>query len=324
MDIIFDVAREVIVDDCLDLLDVDAARSDISGYHHGPATRLEIAEHSLALALILIAVNNAASNHALKHHAQLVGHALGRREDERARACLKRAEDVAQHVLLVLLRAREVDVLRDVLVGVERVDIAHLDLDGRAQELVRQPAHRLGPRGSVEERLPLRRNGEDNFADLRLKAHVKHAVGFVHHEVGDLTKPDLLRLEEVVDATRCADDHLAALAQLGQLRALALPSVAADRVNPEGAAKFLALDLDLHGELASGGEAEECRPELRVGPRCLNKEEARNEEAERLPRARLRDTNHVAFGHCSWPRLRLNHGGRLEAGAVNSVHYGRR
>ena len=126
-----------------------------------------------------------------------------------------------QHLLLLLHARREVDDLRDVLVRVERVDVADLHLHRVAQELVREGADGARPRRRVEERLPVLRDAAvDNLPDLRLEAHVQHPIGLVHDEVRHLLEPHLPAFAEVVDAAGRADDALAALAHLHELLAL--------------------------------------------------------------------------------------------------------
>ena len=98
VDVVLDVAGEVEVDHRLDVLDVDAARGDVGRDHHGAAPRAEVGEHRLALALVLVAVDDAAAHLAHQQLAELVAHPLRRREDERARAHLERAEDLHQHL----------------------------------------------------------------------------------------------------------------------------------------------------------------------------------------------------------------------------------
>ena len=108
-------------------------------------------------------------------------------------------EDLHQHLLLLLHARREVDDLRDVLVRVERVDVADLHLHRVAQELVREGADGARPRRRVEERLPLLRDAAaDDLADLRLEAHVEHAVGLVEYKEAASVERDHATRHEVL------------------------------------------------------------------------------------------------------------------------------
>ncbi len=57
VDVLFDVGREVEVDDVLDMRDVETARSDGRGHQNGRLARAEPLEGVLALALAAVAVN---------------------------------------------------------------------------------------------------------------------------------------------------------------------------------------------------------------------------------------------------------------------------
>lgn len=47
-----------------------------------------------------------------------------------------------------------------------------------------------------------------DLADLRLEAHVQHAVGFVQNQVGAAPQVGLPRLQKVNQSTRCGDADL--------------------------------------------------------------------------------------------------------------------
>ena len=81
-------------------------------------------------------------------------------------------------------------------------------------------SHLPRPRRREEQRLPLRRDRPHDPLDLRLEAHVEHAVRLVQDEVRDLVQPDHAALEEVVEAPRGRDDELDAEAEVAELRAL--------------------------------------------------------------------------------------------------------
>ncbi len=65
-----------------------------------------------------------------------------------------------------------------------------------------------------------RRDPPHDPLDLRLEAHVEHAVRLVQDEVRDLVQPDHAALEEVVEAPGGRDDELDAEAEVAELRAL--------------------------------------------------------------------------------------------------------
>jgi hypothetical protein len=85
--------------------------------------------------------------------------------------------------------------------------------------------HVFRPRGAEHEGLPIRTDLADNFANLWLKAHVEHAIGFVHYKVGNTTKVGLARLQHVDQATRRSNDNFDTTLQVPNLRTLGSTSV---------------------------------------------------------------------------------------------------
>ena len=62
-----------------------------------------------------------------------------------------------------------------------------------------------------EERLALAGDSADDLLDLGLKAHVKHAICLIQHEVADLPQADLARLQEVIKTARCGNADVDAI-----------------------------------------------------------------------------------------------------------------
>ena len=71
-----------------------------------------------------------------------------------------------------------------------------------AEVALRQLAHRLGPRGGEEQRLPLGRQLAEDDLELRLEAHVQHAVGLVKRHRRARVEPQRL-LNDVQDFKIC-------------------------------------------------------------------------------------------------------------------------
>ncbi|RUP48880.1 hypothetical protein BC936DRAFT_143756 [Jimgerdemannia flammicorona] len=89
---------------------------------------------------------------------------------------------------LLVLRA-DLDDLADVVAGAE-IEGANVHLNVVGGETL----HLLGPGSAPHEGLTVRTDLLNNFADLRLETHVKHAIGFVEHEVGNAAEVRLLGL----------------------------------------------------------------------------------------------------------------------------------
>lgn len=98
--------------------------------------------------------------------------------------------------------------LGDALVRVQLSRVPHRDVHRVLHEIARQPLHLLGPRRREEQGLALARHFIDDGSNLRLEAHVQHAVGLVEGEGHDVRHVDLAHLHDVVEAAGGGDDDL--------------------------------------------------------------------------------------------------------------------
>ena len=74
--------------------------------------------------------------------------------------------------------------------------------------------------GREQQRLAFGGDGIDDFADLRPKAHVEHAVGLVEDELLNVAEPRRALAHEVEQAPRRRDDDVGAGPELLDLRAV--------------------------------------------------------------------------------------------------------
>eukprot|EP00955_Chlamydomonas_euryale_P073007 361603-Chlamydomonas_euryale.AAC.10 len=95
----------------------------------------------------------------------------------------------------------------------------------RPHSLKAAPRHPLLVHTPEEQRLPGPRQCTHNLLDLRLKAHVEHAVGLIQHQVRDLAEADLAGLQKVVQAAGRRDDDGDAVVEVAQLRAFGRAAV---------------------------------------------------------------------------------------------------
>lgn len=112
------------------------------------------------------------------------------------------------------------NVLSDTLVRVELAGIADRNVHWVLHEVTCQSLHLFRPRRREEESLPLFRHRVDNGANLRLEAHVEHAVGLVESQRHHVRHVDLVHLHDVVQAAGCGDHHLDAALDGLDLRVL--------------------------------------------------------------------------------------------------------
>ncbi len=68
-------------------------------------------------------------------------------------------------------------------------------------------------------------NLADNFANLRLETHVKHAISFVHDQVSYSTKVCLLSFQHIYQASRGSNHNLHAALKVTDLRTLRCATV---------------------------------------------------------------------------------------------------
>mmetsp|Transcript_18483 Transcript_18483/g.34248 ORF Transcript_18483/g.34248 Transcript_18483/m.34248 type:complete len:240 (-) Transcript_18483:680-1399(-) len=156
------------------------------------------------------------------------------------------------------------DVLRNILVGVEFIRIADIDLHRIRQKVERQPLDLLGPRGRKEQSLPLRgvRYIVHDGSNLRFEAHVKHSVCFIQHHEFDSREISFSHFDEVVDSTGGSDDAFYSTFESCDLRVLGGSPVTTDAANAVGSSKLLCLVQNLTGKFACWGENEHHGPSL--------------------------------------------------------------
>mmetsp|Transcript_14451 Transcript_14451/g.30324 ORF Transcript_14451/g.30324 Transcript_14451/m.30324 type:complete len:219 (+) Transcript_14451:706-1362(+) len=162
-------------------------------------------------------------------------------------------QDLVEDLVLVVAGAR-LDHLNDVLVPLELVPVADLDLKGFPEEFRGQAPDPGRPRRGEEESVPLPRHLVQDLPDLRLEAHVKHAVRLVENELHYSVQLELPTLEEVIDAAGGADDAVHTVTDVGGLPVLRRPAVAADGPDATSPAEFHGLLLDLNRQLTGGGQ----------------------------------------------------------------------
>ena len=80
-----------------------------------------------------------------------------------------------------------------------------------AQHLSRELGDGARHRCGKQQRLPLRRELRDDFANVVDKAHIEHPVGFIEHEKFHLTETQRIALHEVEQAPGRGDEDVDAV-----------------------------------------------------------------------------------------------------------------
>uniref|UniRef100_A0A8W7PAS2 Uncharacterized protein n=1 Tax=Anopheles coluzzii TaxID=1518534 RepID=A0A8W7PAS2_ANOCL len=138
----------------------------------------------------------------------------------------------------------------------QRTDV---DLHVVAEEVTRQTLHLLGPGGGPHKNLTIRPDVIEDLADLRLEAHVQHAIGLVQHQVRYPLQGRGAGLEEIDQPTGRGDHDLDAAAQVRRLRSLARATEQARVANVRRRAELGRDLLDLLRQLAGRGQHEHQR-----------------------------------------------------------------
>ena len=181
--VIFDLVREVVVNDQVAILDVQTARGDVSGDEDRRAALTELVQDPVAFSLFLVAVNDASQ--VTDGATNLIAHAFRGAEDERLEriTAFRRAVQDFHQALLLVEAAEDFNVLRNVLVSHELIGFADVHLDRVSQDGRRDANHSLGPRRGEEERLTIHRNVLKNLTNLRLETHIQHAISLVEDDI---------------------------------------------------------------------------------------------------------------------------------------------
>jgi len=152
-----------------------------------------------------------------------------------------------------LVRINNLHDLLDVVRRPQLVCAADSDLVRFVQKVLRDLLHARIPCCSKEQCLSFGEtlNFIHGFPNLWLEAHVKHAVGLVHHELGHIAQFCFFAFHEIVQTPGRADENMAPFRQLSTLLTfVSNSSVDTDCNDPRLSAEFVGLIFDLHGELS--------------------------------------------------------------------------
>lgn len=117
----------------------------------------------------------------------------------------------------------------------------------------------LGPGSAEHKGLTVWPNLANDFPDLRLETHVKHAVGLVHDQVSNATKVRLLGLQHVNQTTGSSDDYLDTTLQVANLRPFRRTTIDSGVTYAGVRAKLRAFLLYLDSKFSGGSQNESDR-----------------------------------------------------------------
>uniref|UniRef100_A0A182QFH1 Uncharacterized protein n=1 Tax=Anopheles farauti TaxID=69004 RepID=A0A182QFH1_9DIPT len=289
----------------------------IRGHQDALAPVTECAEYVIALLLRFVTVDGHRTPSVAIDDACNVVHApLRLDEDDRLRVRLRRNLCQQLHQLLVFLVVlAHIHYLQDVVVGrqVQRTDV---DLDVVGQKLFRQIAHLLRPGGGPHQHLPVGPDLAHYLADLRLKAHVQHAIGAAP-QVGDAA------LKKINQPPRGGNHNFGTPFEVPNLRSLRGPTENTRIVRADARSKISRHLLDLLGKFAGWCQNQSdwtiSAPDVGL---VLDMYQRRHDVSERLTGSGLCNTNHVTAAKCNRHALRLNGRRFAEALTLQFLHNG--
>ena len=223
--------------------------------------------------LLLVAMDSKSRPTVLaKILGDIVRNSLGTDEDENLGVFLADLIQVLDELRSLLEIAANFYDLLNVVVG-SKLSRTNVDLDEIFQEIlrrlvseqkeceqfctyIRELLNILRPSGREHQRLTIRADLADDFTDLRLETHVKHAISFVHDEVCDTTQVSLAGFQHINETPRGRDDNLDTALEVTDLGTLGRTTVDGSVSDARVGAELCAFLLDLYGKFTSRGEDE--------------------------------------------------------------------
>jgi hypothetical protein len=299
---------QLVVDDRLDVVHVEAAGRDVGREQDRHAASAEVRHHALARVLAEVPLQR---GRGIPQLHQLLGqllHAVLRPPEDDDRAIAAAVEQRHQRLHL----ERGVDVV-DVVVDLGRARDAGVDGDrDRAVEvLARGPLDPGRQRGRKERRLALGRRERQDPLDVRREATVEHLVALVENERAQVVETEGALAQVVQGATGSADHDLRAAQRL-LLTAEAAAAVQQGLAQAERGRQRDEHIADLDGQLARRHEDQR----LDAAASGLAAEQEGQAEGQGLARPGAGLADHIVTVEQDGNDLGLNRGGGGNAALV--------
>ena len=315
------LGRRIDVHDECDLVDVDAASSDVGGHEDPGGSVGERGEVALACVLRQVAVELDGRNAGCRQLlGQLLRAVLGSGEQQRP---VHAGGDGGDHFELVGHGRCEHVVGHRLDRRHRRVHRVHDRIDEVATN---EAVDALVERGREQQALRALRCGVEDPLHGREETEVGHVVGLVEHGDLDLVEAALALADEVFETARAGDDDVDAVLECCHLGALADATEDGGDEHARGLRQRLQRGGHLVGQLASGDEDERARLgglAALVGPR--QGDDRGQREGDGLAAAGLAAAEDVAsgegVGQCAGlDRERRRHAGTGECGNEGGRH----
>ncbi len=199
-----DVRRRLYLNHAGNVPDVDPSRGDVGCDERLHAALAEGGQGAIALGLLHLARKGPDDKARLRELARDAGDVGARASKYERFRILVGQEQIDQRVD-ALPRFHQVDHVIDVRVGLTEAGALHVH--GVALKSVRERHNITREGGRDEVRSSLLWQCAEDGLEIVAKAEVKHGVGFVENDGGQLRGVDLAALESIAQATRRRDDN---------------------------------------------------------------------------------------------------------------------
>ena len=319
MYVILRLVRQVEVDHVGQLVDVDAAGSQVGGHQHAQGTGFEIGQGPGAGPLALVAVNGGGghtfANEPVRH---AVGAVLGTGEHQHLLPVIA-ANQVAEQIPLAVHVAGMEQVLNG---GGRLVCRGGLELDGIVQQPRGQTPDVAGKSGRKQQVLTLGWQQGQDFLDVADEAHVEHPVGLIENQDLNPIEPQGLLLVEVHQPARGGHEDVGPPLQTADLGVHLDPAKHHVTAQVEVAAIGPHALTHLGRQLTGGGEHQRAHDASAGGGAVAQPLQHRQGEACGFAGAGLGRSHHIVTGQHRWYALALDRrrtgvalvGHRLEQG----------
>ena len=222
VDIVFNIARNVVVDDHLNVVDVYAACHNVGSHENIDVAGLEAEHHLVTLSLRQVGMHGATADILLYEAAMyLLDTLLLAGEDDDP--LLLGLEYLAQDGILL---RRIADISR-LLYLLSRLGDGYLHVQRVFEERLGKVFNLAGHGGREHYRLACLRNMLGNGEDVVRKSHIEHAVSLVEDEEREVREVDIVHLHVGYQSARRSYDHRSTFLQRRQLVVVAVAVVAA-------------------------------------------------------------------------------------------------
>ncbi len=222
VDIVFDIARNVVVDDHLNVVDVYAACYDVGSHENVDVAGLEAEHHLITLSLRQVGVHGTTADIFLYEATVYLLDALllaGEDDDP----LLLGLEYLAQDGFLLRIIA---DISR-LLYLLGRLGDGYLHVQRVFEERLGEVLNLARHGGREHYRLTRLRDMLGNGEDVVRKAHVEHAVSLIEDEEREVREVDIVHLHVGYQSARRSNDHRCTFLQRRQLVVVAVAIIAA-------------------------------------------------------------------------------------------------